>query len=459
MKTSLIFHEASNRRVILLFSGWSTTPVFYSGLNARGWDIMLVYDYSSPDFDAEILCEYSTVYILAWSLGVAAAEKIAGKLPLHLVSAAFAVNGTLFPADDARGIPDSIYDGTRSNLSQSNLRRFRRRMAPAHLADSEFMLEQDLNPDFAITRLQKELEALRNPAMESLLPWKRTYIGKDDRIFPPLNQIRAWKEHPSRPQIVSLPEGHWIDLQQTIHEITPDHSGIARRFSRAVSTYDNNASAQQHIVRRLISLLNFNNEIISAPDLLEIGPGSGRLTRELGRRIHPASATFVDLYPLPQFGIAPKETYITGDAEEWMENAPEKTFGIVASASVIQWFADPRRFFRNVRRVLRPGGLFLCSTFLTGNLAELDVLRPAPLLYRSREELEGMLNPLFPRLELREETIQLDFDSPKDALLHLKLTGVGGGTHATVRNLLTALPQRPRLTYRCLYIKASLENA
>ncbi|MDE7509628.1 MAG: methyltransferase domain-containing protein, partial [Muribaculaceae bacterium] len=137
-----------------------------------------------------------------------------------------------------------------------------------------------------------------------------------------------------------------------------------------------------------------------------------------------------------------------------METAPSDSFDIVASASTIQWFADPLRFFRNVRRVLRPGGVFLCSTFLPGNLAELDVLRPSPLLYRSREEIESMLQLLFHSLQLEEEIIPMDFPSPREALLHLKLTGVGGGSKATVRNLLTSLPDRPRLTYVCLYIRA-----
>ena len=45
MKTRLIFHTPSCRRLLLIFSGWSTSPGFYSDLRAEGWDIMLEKEY------------------------------------------------------------------------------------------------------------------------------------------------------------------------------------------------------------------------------------------------------------------------------------------------------------------------------------------------------------------------------------------------------------------------------
>ena len=454
MRTALISHNPANRRLILIFSGWSTIPAFYSDISAPGWDIKVVYDYSSPEFDVECISGYSTVYVVAWSLGVAAAEIAARHFGSSDIAAAFAINGTLSPADDEMGIPKAIYEGTRRTLSIDNLRRFRRRMAPAPISEADFISDSDADAEDAILRLQRELDSLHFSIPQPCLPWKRVYIGLNDRIFPAGNQLKAWSSLEIHPQIITLQEGHWMPLQKIISEITPDHSRIARRFSRAVTTYDGNAPAQQHIARRLAAKLPGTFRGADGIDLLEIGPGSGRLTRELAEILHPASATFIDLYPLHSFGIADRETYITGDAEDWIETAPSDRFDIVASASTIQWFADPLRFFRNVRRVLRPGGVFLCSTFLPGNLAELDVLRPSPLLYRSREEIESMLQPLFHSLQLEEEIIPMDFPSPREALLHLKLTGVGGGSKATVRNLLTSLPDRPRLTYVCLYIRA-----
>lgn len=471
MHTGLIFHNPANRRLILLFSGWSTVPGFYTGLRAEGWDIMLVSDYSDPSFDISRILDYATVYIVAWSLGVAAAELAARISPLaDRVSAAFAVNGTLSPADDMEGIPEAIYDATRENLSPASLRKFRRRMSSrrdphSFPADTPFSMP-DESEEEAVTRLRRELLLLRERHDAPRLNWKRAYISLNDLIFPPENQSRAWARRAPHTLTVEIPSGHYLPLQEIIDAVTPDHSRISRRFSRAAATYEANASAQGTIARRLASMLP---EAAAAPDaadaadaaaeLLEIGAGSGALTRALAERLTFSRATFIDLYPLRRFGVAPEEEYVVADAEEWMERVPDDSFSLIASASTIQWFADPARFFANAARVLRPGGTLLCSTFLPGNLAELDALRPSPLIYRHRDELTAMLRPLFGNIRMQEEEISLRFASPREALMHLKLTGVGGGTAATARHLLTALPPHPTLTYRTLCILATEPHA
>ena len=322
MQAQLISHNPVNTRLILIFSGWSTTPEFYSDLRSEGWDIMLVYDYSDSRFDIPDLSGYSTIFVLAWSLGVAAAESVAtsGRLGGSVISAAFAVNGTTFPADDMRGIPVAVYDGTERNLSLKNLRRFRRRMAEPPVCDASFMLDSDSDEDSAIYRLRSELRRLRSSYTSPLLPWLRVYVGTEDRIFPAANQLTAWRSMPVIPQIVQMQEGHHIPLQKIISEITPDHTRIAGRFRRAVDTYDRHAIAQERIVGHLMSLLPDRLKDSDNLSLIEIGAGSGRLTRALGEVISPAEAIFVDLYPLPKFGIAENEEYVEADAEEWLDN-------------------------------------------------------------------------------------------------------------------------------------------
>lgn len=468
MKTRLIFHTPSCRRLLLIFSGWSTSPGFYSDLRAEGWDIMLVYDYTSLDFNTSVLKPYSTIFIIAWSLGVAAAETAARRhFRPGVISAAFAVNGTLSPADDRCGIPTDIYDGTASRLDPRNLRRFRHRMSgprdPYRFPEdsSAAISEQEENSvELLIARLRDELASLRRPiapesGTKSPIRWKRVYISDADLIFPPEAQRLSWSSHPDEPQIVSVRAGHYLPLQQVIDDVTPDLPRIGEKFSKASATYNDNATAQNMIASRLASLCEADRKEDCGMKILEIGPGSGTLTRHLGRMLKPAEATFIDLYPLQPFGIARQERYVVGDAEEWIEQDPDKGYDLIASASTIQWFADPERFFANAAAKLRPGGRLVCSTYLPGNLAELDPLRPAPLIYRTRDELSEMLGRHFSHVELSEERISIDFESPRQALMHLKLTGVGGGTSRSMtRHLLTALPPHPRFTYRSLYILA-----
>ena len=141
---------------MLIFSGWSTEPGFYSDLHAEGWDIMLVYDYSQHGLEIAGLDRYRTVFLLAWSLGVAAAERAVGDgwLDPDRISGAIAINGTPYPADDALGIPTAIYDGTEASLSLKNLKRFRRRMAEPPVSEAPFRLATDIDDNTAIARLK-----------------------------------------------------------------------------------------------------------------------------------------------------------------------------------------------------------------------------------------------------------------------------------------------------------------
>ena len=459
MKTRLIFSQPGNHRLILIFAGWSTDFTFYRDLHAEGWDIAVVYDYSDLSFDPAPLERYSTIFLLAWSMGVAAASHAAATtLPASRISAAFAVNGTLHPSSDIYGIPEAIYEGTRATLNPRNLLKFSKRMgyeAPADMP--ELSAEEVYIPDFE--KLAHELENMRT-ALKGALPWKRVYISEHDRIFPPENIKRAWECIEPSPQIISLDLPHYVHLQKIINEITPDIKKIAKRFGEALPTYDDNAEAQRPIVDHLFSMLS-ENDAADIHDVLEIGSGSGLLSRKLLNLPDIRSATFLDLYPLPHFDIIDNEHYIEADAEEWMINAPSDSYDLIASASTIQWFADPAGFFREARRVLRPGGILLCSTFLPGNLSELDVHRPARLLYRSEDELESFIKG-FIQVKIQSEEIKIEFSSYRDLLRHLKLTGVAGGassrleyaaqSHASKSPSAQSGPYT--LTYRPLYIFA-----
>ncbi len=139
MKIELTSHRSGNSRLILIFAGWSTTPKLYSHISFRDWDVAVAYDYSSFDFNSDMLLPYSTIRVFAWSLGIVAAELSLKEKPEIRIEAAYALNGSLAPAHDDLGIPEKIFHGTSANLNQNNLRKFRRRMAGnAHIFSSLF---------------------------------------------------------------------------------------------------------------------------------------------------------------------------------------------------------------------------------------------------------------------------------------------------------------------------------
>lgn len=446
MKQVFTNRKEGNRRLLLIFTGWSTDERFFQGFAPAGWDVMICSDYEILNFDRQPIEEYTTVYLFAWSLGVAAA---ASCLPEKLITTAVAVNGTLWPKDNHKGIPEAIYETTTANLDERNLRKFRRRMFSC-AQDFQKAL-QDFPVIDDISALKRQLNAVATMPCRHFT-YRRVYISLDDAIFPADNQKEAWEDESVKPEIVCLQDSHCPDLRSLILSFLPDFNQISASFERALPNYDRHAEAQLKIARRLASMLPSENKTKT----LEIGSGSGLFTHLYAPRLKPAEAVFIDLYKMPRYAVAPVETYLETDAEKALELNPKlREFDFVLSASTMQWFANPRAFFHNIAKCLKPDGRLVCSTFLPGNLGELDCLRPAPILYPSRLEIETFLNETFADAALIEEDIPMVFSNARDTKLHLRFTGVSprhAGSPVKTEQV-AAFPTR--LTYKVLYISAA----
>ena len=117
---------------------------------------------------------------------------------------------------------------------------------------------------------------------------------------------------------------------------------------------------------------------------------------------------------------------------------------------MIQWFADIPVFIQNAARLLQPDGIMAVSTFLPGNLSELDVLRPAPLLY---PDVESLTMAFHKALVIERNKIRMEFASRRHLLMHLKHTGVAGSQTNGTR--LSPSADFSKLTYRPVYILAT----
>lgn len=457
MKLQFIHTRPGNTRLILIFAGWSTGAPLYSGIKKEEWDTAVVSGYSSLDFPREPLRQYTTIYLYCWSLGVWAASQT---ISPEDVTMAFAVGGTETPVSDSHGIPEAIFRGTAENLDPRNLTKFRKRMlGPQSNADIGKLADGCL----PIEELKDELLSIADagkPAHPSIR-WARAYITSQDRIFPPSNQRQAWDavcaEGRCRDTFI-LDSQHYVDLKTVVDSTIPDLKKVGKRFEDSSPTYDSNASAQTTIAERLTALLTQKNPHTGGR-ILEIGQGTGLFTRMYGPILKPAEAHFVDIYPTRHFGIAPAETYHTADAETWLERNVEK-FDAILSASTIQWFRNPRLFFLNAARALRPDGTLVCSTYLPGTLGVFDSLRPSPMLYKEAEEIASYANENFGHVEISQQMIDLAFENAKEALLHLRQTGVGGafGRFGSLRQVVKVLDSGKKptiLQFKALYIYSS----
>lgn len=457
MKYEFLRRGEGGGRLLLIFAGWgSDGRIFREACDAlpAGWDALCVSGYDRAEFDRTLLGGYSTIYLVAWSLGVAAAGRM---LSRDEITCAVAVNGTPHPVSDDFGIPTAIYEGTVRTLDERNLRKFRRRMVQNGEEFARVLEVLPENPDIEALKSQlsfiQEFTASETP---NGLPWDNVYISTDDRIIPTSNQRRYW-ERPGACLHIDLTEhGHVADFKTIIEECILDPDKVASKFKASQHTYTENAAPQRIICERLAAMLPSG---LTAHDVLEIGSGTGLLTREWRRRISAGRATYVDLCPVEGLSGAPKERYIAADAERWIEDCGE-SYDFILTASAMQWFSNPLRFIVMAAEHLREGGTLLASTFLPDNLGELNELRPSPLRYIRREEIERVMKENFREYEIRDEEIAIDFGSAREALLHLRRTGVGGVGKSglplqEICRRLSAPDGTARLTYRPVYVNGT----
>ncbi|PJG83667.1 malonyl-ACP O-methyltransferase BioC [Caviibacterium pharyngocola] len=206
--------------------------------------------------------------------------------------------------------------------------------------------------------------------------------------------------------------------------LTHNKDRICRCFSQALTTYDEQAQAQQQINRRLTDILLAQGARQFAR-LLEIGCGTGQLTRLLCAELQVEQWHLNDLCRTePQIAeILHGQDYrfYCADAEHYTFPAQ---YDLIVSASAVQWFDDPLDFVTRSRALLKPDGYLLFSTFAPQNLAEIRALTSVGLNYPHLQQWQDALQKDFKVLHLQQQNIRLIFSSPLAVLQHLKATGV-----------------------------------
>jgi len=210
-----------------------------------------------------------------------------------------------------------------------------------------------------------------------------------------------------------------------------DKQRIGRSFARHFAEYDRAAVVQSNMAARLDTALEhwIPSDASSVKRALEIGIGTGFLTRRLTTRFPHAEWWFNDLTPAAFDWIPAGLRHavpLEGDAEALPY--PDG-LDLIASASALQWFDDLPAFFRKARTVLNPGGVLAIATFGQQNLRELTTLTggtPA-LPYPTLEKLCHLAEEGgFFLLHSEEWLHTLHFPTARDVLAHLRSTGVNG---------------------------------
>lgn len=228
-----------------------------------------------------------------------------------------------------------------------------------------------------------------------------------------------------------------------------DKDKARRSFGRAAAEYDATAVLQHEIGRRMVERLDYVK--IAPQRILDIGCGTG-LISELLMQCYPKAELVALDFALPMLAR-------TGRRGRWLRRPrclcadldqlplADQSIDLIFANASLQWSARPAETFADIARVLRPGGLFMFSSFGPDTLKE---LRAAWAMVDGRPHVHafidmhdygdmlmaaGLADPV-----MDVERMSLTYADAMQLMREIKVIGAGNASSERQRGLIT--PER-----------------
>jgi len=211
-----------------------------------------------------------------------------------------------------------------------------------------------------------------------------------------------------------------------------DKAHVRRAFDRAADRYEQFAVLQKEVCNRLLEKL----EVVKIkPELiLDAGAGTGLAIPALFARYKKAQLVALDLSEnmLEQSsrhgGIFRSPHLVCADIERLPFS--DDTFDLVFSSLSMQWCNDLNAALLEAKRVLRPGGLFVFTTFGPDTLKELrhswgkvDAVNHVNQFIDMHDIGDALLQDGFAEPVMEAEILTLTYDSVDEIMHDLKAIG------------------------------------
>ncbi len=199
-------HKSNKSKLILFMSGWACDEIPFSKIDSKDYDVLLCYDYRDLSNITDILDElkhYQERHLITWSLGVYISSLLF-KDHSDLFTSRIAINGSLSPISDEKGIPSAIFQGTIDGLNERGRDKFFMRMCGGRSGYADFAKHQ---PQRAVEDQKEELICLQNMILDRSITWDifdKVLLSSRDMIFPFKNLEKAW-ESKSQKNVLDLP--------------------------------------------------------------------------------------------------------------------------------------------------------------------------------------------------------------------------------------------------------------
>ncbi len=236
-------------------------------------------------------------------------------------------------------------------------------------------------------------------------------------------------------------------------EQLPDKQLAKRSFERAAAGYDRAAVLQREVAERLLQRLDLMK--IEPRRILDLGCGTGGCIPALMRRYRGAEVVALDiaqpmLLRAQQRGRwLRKPRCVCADAERLPLAAG--SFDLLFSNLMLQWCVDIEAVFRELRRVLRPGGLLLFTSFgpdtlheLRTSWAQVDGYAHVNAFLDMHDVGDALVKTRFADPVMDSERLTLTYGDARQLMRELKQIGAHNVTSGRPRGL-TGKSQLQRL--------------
>ena len=224
-----------------------------------------------------------------------------------------------------------------------------------------------------------------------------------------------------------------------------DQRQVRRGFDRAAAGFDAAAALPGEVRARLLGSLDYLDDTVPAV-VLDLGSGTGHAAAAMKKRWPKSQVLALDL-SLPmlrqsrgQAGWWRPFTRLCADARTLP--LADGSVDLVFANLSLAWMEDLPAVFAGLRRVLRPGGLLLCSSFGPETLGELQAAftgeheppQPIPLLpiagFGDAMVAAGFRDPVLDR-----DLFTLTWPDLRALLRELRATGMGNALARRRRGL------------------------
>jgi len=225
-----------------------------------------------------------------------------------------------------------------------------------------------------------------------------------------------------------------------------DKARVRASFDRAATSYDAAAILQKTVREEMLSRLDLVKLIPHV--ILDAGCGTGHGTFALQKRFLKAQVISLDLAMgmlhqtqnhTPWFKkILGKKSLLCAD----IESLPlaNQSVDLIWSNLAIQWCNDLDQVLQEIKRVLKPNGLLMFSTFGPDTLKELRAASPTGATHVSRfidmhDIGDALTRAGFSAPVLDVEQYTLTYDDVKSVMQDLKSIGAHNATSGRARGL------------------------